>query len=453
MGDIVTRRIDAAADPWSAASFFMEHGRGTILFDNQTGDGGEHPCSLVMTEPRRLLVERDGRFVELPTGRDVADPVAWMKESHRGVVADESVPFCGGLAGYLGFEFGWNVDNLGVAPRRASAPDLWVGEFAAAAMFDHRRGQWTVAGREDGAVDELARGLEAVEPMETSGRGQRARGRDVDAADYRAGVKRAVEAIYAGELFEVNYTERFHGRWSGDRRALYEAMKARAPGAFGGAVDAEEVFVASISPEQFLEVGADGRVVTRPIKGTRPRGETPQQDERLADELITSDKDRAENVMIVDLMRNDLTRVCQVGTVEATELCGLHSFDSVHHLVSTVQGQLAEQFDAIDAFVASFPAGSITGAPKLRSMEWVAENEASARGPYTGSMFYWSDHGRLDSNVLIRTAVLQGEDVEYGAGGAVVSDSEPAGEYEEALWKARPFFETLGDKIDRNDTS
>ena len=441
MYQVELSRTDAAAGPLAAASFFGRHQAGTVLFDHQTG--GPKGQSLLMSSPRALLIEQNGEFFEQPRHRRVDCPVRWMREQHRAVEADTELAFVGGLAGYLGFEFGWRLDQLRVAAQRSNTPRCWVGRYDAAAVYDHHRTRWTVAGCQREAVDELVGGLQMAQPVDFRGEGRRNIDRDVDAERYQQGVQQAVEAIYAGELFEVNYTERFHGQWQGDRWALYEGLRSQAPGDWGGVVDGDEVFVASVSPEQFLAVGTNGEVVTRPIKGTRPRGETAQEDRRLAEQLVTSEKDRAENVMIVDLMRNDLTRVCRAGSVEATELCALESFESVHHLVSTVRGRLAEDFDALDAFVASFPAGSITGAPKLRSMEWVAEHEQSARGPYTGSMFYWSDHGQFDSNVLIRTAVLCGDELEYGAGGAVVADSDPDGEFEEACWKARPFLELL----------
>ncbi len=437
---------EAAATPWSAASFCREEGRPTLLFEDQTasqrGDGGAR--SLLLTSPRRWLVEQMGHFVERPSETRVEDPVKWMRSCHRAVEDDRGLFFVGGVAGVLGFEFGWRLDSPKVKARKATTPELWVGEFDAGAVYDHGTGRWTVAGRCRRAVESTAETLRRApgKPIIGTGRGYPG-GEEISAEVYKRRVEEAVRAIYAGEFFEVNYTERFRGGWRGDRHGLYAALRERAPGDYGGMVDVQELFIASVSPEQFLCVDAAGKVVTRPIKGTRPRGESAEEDHRLARELVESEKDRAENVMIVDLMRNDLTRVCRPGTVGARAVCELHSFESVHHLVSTVCGELADSFDGLDAFLASFPAGSITGAPKLRSMEWIAENEETARGPYTGSMFYWSDHGRLDSNVLIRTAVVDGDTVEYGSGGAVVADSDPAGEYEEAMWKAASFLELL----------
>ncbi len=441
--------LDAAATPWSAASFCMEHVGRTVLFEHQGDTGEERAHSILLCAPKRWIVEGGETFIEGPSGREVDDPLRWMKQQHQPCQALEPVPFIGGLAGYLGFEQGWRLDTLQVAARSAESPDLWVGLFEASAVFDHRRRRWGIYGRSGDAVQQLADVLRRapsepnIGPGESRGESNHPGG--ISPASYRQGVSDAVEAIYAGDLFEVNFTDRIRTTWRGDRRAIYAGLRQLAPGDFGGLIAIDELLIASVSPEQFLCVEPNGRVITRPVKGTRPRGETIEEDRALAEELLMSRKDRAENIMIVDLMRNDLTRVCKPGSVRTSELCGLHSFSSIHHLISTVEGRLSERFDALDAFLASFPAGSITGAPKLRAMEWIAANERSPRGPYTGSMFYWSDHGRLDSNVLIRSAVLSGDRLEYGTGGAVVADSSPPQEYDEALWKAQPFLDFCGE--------
>ena len=209
-------------------------------------------------------------------------------------------------------------------------------------------------------------------------------------------------------------------------------------------MDAQDFQIASVSPERFLSVEGR-RVCARPIKGSRRRAEgDPARDRALAEELLSSAKDRAENIMIVDLMRNDLTQVCRLGSVRAEAICELESFAGIHHLVSTVTGELEPGFGPLDALLACFPAGSITGAPKLRSIETIAQLEGSGRGVYTGSLFYASRHGRLDSSVLIRTAEIVGDQVRYGAGGAVVADSDPELERREALLKVGPLARALG---------
>ena len=204
-----------------------------------------------------------------------------------------------------------------------------------------------------------------------------------------------------------------------------------------------EVEIVSASPERFLKL-ADRRVETRPIKGTRPRGSTPEEDRRLGEELLASAKDRAENVMIVDLLRNDLSRVCRDHTVLTPEICVLESFATVHHLVSTVTGELRPGLDAVDLLRATFPGGSITGAPKIRAMEIIAELEPTRRGPYCGAIGWLGGDGWMDTSITIRTYAIKDRRVAFQAGGGIVADSDPAAEYDETLDKARALIEALG---------
>ncbi|MBA2665291.1 MAG: anthranilate synthase component I family protein [Bradymonadaceae bacterium] len=432
-----------------------EHRGGLIFFDSGKSSTGKARWSILACHPSAILTEHEGQLIELPGGDAVCDPVAWMEQKAaplpmgrplRGPDPSTTAPFFGGVAGFLGFEFAWWLEAIGAKPREAQTPVLWVGAFDAAACFDHESETWHVGGVLDGVG---ARAL--MEAIEVAGSGATPGGKGggarlgIEPEVYRERVAECIDAIYCGEIFEVNYTERFRGRWDGGAFGLFEALRGRADGAFGGFLDAGEFAIASVSPEQFVAV--DGPcVMTRPIKGTRPRGASVEEDARLGAELLVSEKDRAENVMIVDLMRNDLTRVCALGSVRASAVCALESFEGVHHLVSTVEGRLEPGFEALDVLLACFPAGSITGAPKLRAIELIAKIEQDARGPYTGSMFYLSREGRLDSNVLIRTATLVGTDACYGAGGAVVADSDPGEEHLEAELKARAFVAAMGEQ-------
>jgi para-aminobenzoate synthetase component 1 len=222
-------------------------------------------------------------------------------------------------------------------------------------------------------------------------------------------------------------------------------MRQRNAAPFAAFLDFPEASVLSASPERFLRVDVGGRVETRPIKGTRPRGNGPEHDGALGQALAESEKDRAENLMIVDLMRNDLSRVCRPGTVRVPELFALERYATVHHLVSTVVGELSPGRDALDLLRASFPGGSITGAPKVRAMEIIAELEPSQRSVYCGSIGYWSVTGALDTNIAIRTIIaprVRGR-VYFNAGGGIVADSNPAHEYRETLDKARGMIDSL----------
>jgi para-aminobenzoate synthetase component 1 len=257
------------------------------------------------------------------------------------------------------------------------------------------------------------------------------------ADQYRTAVARVVEYIRAGDIFQANLSQRFAAPWEGDPWSLYLALRDHSPAPFCAYLQRDDHAVVSHSPERFLEVSAAGRVETRPIKGTRPRGRSESEDARLIAELMASEKDRAEHVMIVDLLRNDLSRVARPGGVRCDELLALESYASVHHLVSTVSAELAEGAHASDLIAASFPGGSITGAPKLRAMEIIAELEPTARGVYCGAIGAWLADGSLELSIAIRTAVVADDRVTWSAGGGIVADSDPDEEYRETLDKAR----------------
>src|SRR4029077_5091398 len=232
-------------------------------------------------------------------------------------------------------------------------------------------------------------------------------------------------------------------RLVGTPLALHDRLRRRNPAPFAAFLDFGDVVVASSSPERFLRVQPDGRVETRPIKGTRPRGLGPEHDAALALALAESEKDRAENVMIVDLLRNDLSRVCEPGSVRVPELFALEHYATVHHLVSTVVGDLVPTQDAADLVRAAFPGGSITGAPKVRAMQIIAELEPTRRGVYCGAIGYWSATGAFDTNIVIRTYLGLGDVVYFQAGGGIVADSDPEQEYRETLDKARGLIAAL----------
>jgi para-aminobenzoate synthetase component 1 len=261
---------------------------------------------------------------------------------------------------------------------------------------------------------------------------------------YEAAVARVVEYILAGDIFQANLSQRFLAELPPglDAFGLYLRLRQRNPAPFAAYLDAGGVQIASASPERFLELRGR-QVETRPIKGTRPRGATPEEDRRLGEELLGSEKDRAENVMIVDLLRNDLSRVCRDHTVLTPEICVLESFATVHHLVSTVTGELRPGLDAVDLLRATFPGGSITGAPKIRAMEIIAELEPTARGPYCGAIGWMGADGWMDTSITIRTFAIRDGKVAFQAGGGIVADSDPAAEYEETLAKARALLDSL----------
>ena len=267
-----------------------------------------------------------------------------------------------------------------------------------------------------------------------------------DRAGFAAGVQRIRDLIAAGDLFQANLTACSSTTWpaQGSALELFIKLRERCPAPFAGLVlgDHDEALLSS-SPERFLQVDATGRVQTRPIKGTRPRHQDPERDADLAAELVCSDKDRAENVMIVDLLRNDIGRVCRPGSIQVPQLVGLESYASVHHLTSVVEGQLREGLNWVDLLEACWPGGSISGAPKLRACQRLHELEPTSRGPYCGSLIRIDWDGSFDSNILIRSLMRRGEQLRAHAGCGIVADSDPENEADELMWKLQPLLKAL----------
>ena len=261
-------------------------------------------------------------------------------------------------------------------------------------------------------------------------------------AAYLSAVERAIEYIRAGDIFQVNLAQRLLFPAADSAVALYLRLRARNPAPFAGYFDCGAYQIASASPERFLKLAA-GEVETRPIKGTRQRTRRPEADLYAGDELAQSEKDRAENVMIVDLLRNDLARVCQSDSVRVTQLCRLETYELVQHLVSAVRGTLRPGAGPFELLRATFPGGSISGAPKVRAMEIIAELEPTARGPYCGALGYVGFDGTLDTNLLIRTIVASRGWWQAPVGGGIVEPSIPEREYEETWHKAAGLIRAL----------
>lgn len=253
--------------------------------------------------------------------------------------------------------------------------------------------------------------------------------------DYLEAVQRSVEYIHAGDIFQVNLSQRLIMQARSSSADLYLKLREKNPAPFAGFYDFGMGQIVSASPERFIQV-RDRQIESRPIKGTRRRSGRPALDMYWGDELVRSEKDRAENVMIVDLLRNDLARICEDDSVEVTSLCGLETYQTVQHLVSIIVGRLREEIDVRDILQAIFPGGSITGAPKIRAMEIISELEPTARGPYCGSLGYIGFDGSIDWNILIRTIVASGGWWQFPVGGGIVADSDPLREYEETWHKA-----------------
>ena len=262
---------------------------------------------------------------------------------------------------------------------------------------------------------------------------------------YEAHIERIQDYILAGDCYQVNYAQRFEAVLEGDAWSAYRYVRTLLAGGFSGFLrTAEDHAILSLSPERFLRI-YQGTVTSQPIKGTAPRHSDREQDTALAQALLNSEKDRAENVMITDLLRNDLGQFCETGSVKVTELCGLHSFNNVHHLISTVEGKLAPGVSAGQMLLATSPGGSITGAPKKRAVEVIAELEATSRGAYCGSLFILGGNDWLQSSIAIRTLEVTGDTVHCWGGGGITASSEWEAEYQETLDKVGPIMAALED--------
>lgn len=370
------------------------------------------------------------------------------------MAASDIAPFGGGAIGFFSYELGGVLERL-PAPRTLPCPDdMVVGLYDAVAVFDlKQREAWIVstgfpdatnAAHAKSRAEWLAGALgNAALPSARTGKGtwqpETSRG------TYEQKVAHIIEAIRAGDIYQANFTQRFTAQISGASFDVYRRLRSLAPAPFGAFFNAGDVKLLSASPERFLKLDTRGQVETRPIKGTRPRGDTPAEDARLAAELTVSAKDRAENLMIVDLLRNDLARVCEPGSVKVPQLCALETFPAVHHLVSVVTGTLRPNMSAVDLLRAAFPGGSITGAPKIKAMEVIHSEEQSARGPYCGAIAWLGFDGAMDSSIVIRTLVQSGDALTAQGGGGIVAQSDPAAEYEESMTKLRPLLAVLDD--------
>jgi len=370
------------------------------------------------------------------------------------VIPADAPRFLGGLVGFLGYDLGHALERLPtIAPDDQGLPSMRLGLHDWAVAWDRRTGHAWLAGRAlDGDARRLARRLDDVHARlmsapvfaPTSGPTPLIFRSSVSRAEYLAGVMAVREHIARGDIYQANLTRRLETPFDADPWDLYRRLRTGDPSLFSAFLDlgpspetGRPRALLSASPEPFLSVDQAGNVASDPIKGTRRRGRDRGEDRALARELLSSAKDRAENVMIVDVLRNDLGRVCEPGTVRVPRLCRLERTAAVQHLVSTVTGRLSAGMDAFHLLAASFPGGSITGAPKIRAMELLEGLEPVRRGPYTGALGWIGPDGSMQTSILIRTFVADGRRLTMHVGGGITWASDPASEWDETVAKAR----------------
>jgi para-aminobenzoate synthetase component 1 len=377
--------------------------------------------------------------------------------------------FLGGLVGFLGYDLGHALERLPtIAPDDQGLPPLRLALHDWVVAWDRRTGHAWLGGRAlDGDARRLARRLDDVHARLLGAPVERPASRDdgerltfrssLSRAEFEARVEQVRAHIASGHIYQANLTRRLETSFEGDPWSRYRRLRTGDPSLFSAYLDlgpspetGRPRALLSASPEPFLSVDLDGVVASDPIKGTRPRGRDRAEDRALACELLASEKDRAENVMIVDVLRNDLGRVCVPGTVRVPRLCRLERTAAVQHLVSTVTGRLAAGRDAFDLLAASFPGGSITGAPKIRAMELLEGLEPVRRGPYTGALGWIAPDGAMQTSILIRTLVADGRRLTLHVGGGITWGSDPAAEWDETVAKARgPLGAIGGQEVDR----
>ncbi len=407
-----------------------------VWLDTATGATG---YSILAAGPSKI-VRSKGSHTEMitPAGTTKAEgnPFDILDEQLAPHRHDASADFpLGAAIGYFGYDLKNFVEEL---PAKAvddiGLPDCWFGFYDNLLVFDHAKKEvWEIVGAQGSCqtsnqprVNLSSRDLHSNFTRES----------------YRDVILRAKQYIAAGDIYQVNLSQRFQCAVDASAPELYRALRESNPSPYCAYLDIGEAQILSSSPECFLNI-RDRHVVTRPIKGTRPRGISREEDKRIAAELLASPKDNAELVMITDLERNDLGRVCEFGSVHVSELVRVETYATVHHLVSTVEGQLRKDVSPVDCVRACFPGGSITGAPKIRAMEIIDELEPHARGVYTGAIGFLGYNGLTHLNVAIRTVVQQGRELTFHAGGGIVADSEPDAEYDETLVKAQGILNAI----------
>lgn len=405
---------------------------------------------ILTARPRQTLTSRGGiTRVESDAGcwDSRTDPLELLRTCLGPRQFSGTWPFAGGAIGYLSYDLGHRLAGLpGSGKDSDGMPEMAVGIYDWALLVDHQERRAALVGS-DALPDTTWNRLVAQftlsrSVVQVAWQCEAAPISLFDRSAYDQAFTRVQAYINDGDCYQINLTQQYRARVSGDAWALYQALRRINPAPFSAYLDLPEGQVLSSSPERFVNLRS-GRVSTRPIKGTRPRSPDPDTDRRAREALAVSAKDRAENLMIVDLLRNDLGKVCRTGSVRVPALFTVESFARVHHLVSTIEGQLRPGLDALDLLRAVFPGGSITGAPKRRAMAIIDALEPVARGIYCGAIGYLGFNGDMDTNIAIRTLVKRGEQVGFGVGGGIVADSVANQEYQECLDKAAPLLDLL----------
>ncbi|HHQ4450747.1 TPA: aminodeoxychorismate synthase component I [Aeromonas veronii] len=416
-----------------------------MLLESAGPLGADNGFDIITADPLATLETR-GEVTTLRVEADISehseDPLALLAHTQQQLLGEQDqittrLPFIGGALGLFGYDLGRRFERLPVqAAADIAVPDMAVGIYDWALLRNVATGDWQLVhwGDEAGLANRLAwleqQQAKPAPAFALQGSWQS----NMSRAEYGEKFARIQEYLAAGDCYQINLTQRFSAPYQGDEWQAYCLLATANKAPFSAFIRLPESALLSLSPERFLLL--DGRhIETKPIKGTRPRHPDPAIDRQVAQELAQADKDRSENLMIVDLLRNDIGRVSRPGSVSVPHLFAVESFPAVHHLVSTIHGELDAHWQGVDLLRACFPGGSITGAPKIRAMEIIEELEPQRRNAYCGSIGYLSQHGRMDTSICIRTLIAEAGRLHCWAGGGIIADSDADSEYQETYDK------------------
>lgn len=437
----------------------------TFFLDSSLQLPGKGRYSFWGIQPLATLQTKEG-FVTLNQHTRIDSPIPALKGFYakiKDLPSDPYHPFQGGLIGYLSYEWGAALENIPLAPIDPSLdlPDCWFGLFDTVVSYDHIEKICRVSsfGLDEDLKPNIKLARERAEELMGKILNNRKEDRVVqtngsckpaavvtpmfEKLDYLKAIQKILDYLKAGDCYQVNLSQCFRAQTNLSSWELYQNLRKISPAPYSCFLQTGSFQILSSSPESFLESFSDGTLTTQPIKGTRKRGETSFADESLKKELLESSKDQAELMMITDLERNDLGKICQAGSVAVTHLKKCETFPQVHHLISVVSGKKMENLDLIDVLQALLPGGSITGAPKIRAMQIIQELEPVQRGIYTGVIGWLGPQNTASLNIAIRTMIMKENLVSFHTGGGIVIDSDPKKEYEETLTKAKGMMEAL----------
>ena len=460
----IVYRLDTLVETADAFSAFVDMGYPILLESALNTSQGRY--SYISADPFAVIrskknsLEVDSTSCTRKLNGDPFDLVRQLLSQHVITRHPGGPPFQGGGIGYFAYEMGRHIERLPLNTiDDLNLPEMIIGLYDWVLAIDHQTDErWICAtGLPSGTEEEARKRIEWVEDrlyshkadsttnITNPSKAVRPRS-NFTRRSYRTAVRTVKDYLAAGDVYQVNLSQRFQTETELDAWALYRHLSKVSPAPFASYLGFPDAAVISSSPEQFLKLDGD-LVTTRPMKGTRPRGSTPTEDAQLVEDLQNSQKDRAENVMIVDLLRNDLGKVCIPGSVRVAELFTAEVYPTVHQMVSEIRGQINTSQDSIDVLRACFPGGSVTGAPKIRAMEIIDELEPVERGVYCGAIGYLGFDGSMQVSIPIRTLVMKDARVFFSVGGGIVADSDPDDEYEETLHKAAGIFRALSSNL------